>query len=581
MNVPEVSGDSESTKSSSRFSRRKLLAGAGVSFGTTVAGGVFAAHPGLAQKQTEAGPATSNVFGGTAVPLEVTQFAGDWLVANGNLAATRSAVNSPINASNLDRLSIAWTVPVTVSGSMCGRSGMSANAVIIEQSIYYQDLLSNIFALDRMTGKELWRRNYNASNGGPNGVAVANGIVYAATGDTGIVVALDARTGEVKWERDVSDPGFARIEMAPLVYANIVYLGLRPNNVRNGTSQGILYALNAETGTTLWTFDTSIDNPWRSPRIRSGPGLWYPPSVDDMGNLYFGTGNAASFPDDGEYVNGSSGMVSNDRPASTVSIDTATGGVRWAVDAQPQGCCDRDVQQTPVLVTVTLNETPTLVSVSAGKSGTVIATLADSGALLWKTKVGRHEDDECLAAPCHDTGKLYPRDKGILGRFESPIAFAENLIFVPYVDFQMSLTPNTAASTAGGDVSQPTGGLAAIDAVTGDLVWDVKLNAMPVAGATVVNDVVLSGSRDGFLRAYELKTGKEVWKFYASAGLNAPLAIAGDMIVFSAGAPIAPTRDVSNEATPGGSTGVLPVMSVSQEPNVTFQILALKLGLGS
>lgn len=560
------------------MSRRKLLIAAGVSLGAAGAAGVFAHNPGQAQEQTGTGPATPNVLSGTPVPPEVTKYAGGWPVAQGNLAATRAAANSRINASNLGQLEIAWTVPITVSGNF---SGITANAVIIDQSIYYQDMQSNVFVLDRATGKELWRKDYNIPSNGPNGVAVAYGIVYAATGDTSVVFALDAKTGEVKWENDISNHGFECIDMAPLVYDNIVYISTNPNNVTNGNyrggARGILFALDAQTGSTLWTFDTTTDNLWGSPRINSGAGLWYPPSVDDKGNLYFGTGNAGPYPGNKEYPNGSSRPGPNDYAASMVSLDTATGGVRWSINARPHDLYDHDFQQTPVLATVTLNETPTLISVGAGKTGTVIATLADSGALLWKTKVGMHENDERQALP-PGTTKIYP---GGLGGVESPIAFGENMIFAPYIDFPMYLTPTNSDSTAGGDISQATGGLAAIDAVTGDIVWDVKVNAMVVAGATVVNDVVLSGSLDGYLRAYELKTGKEVWKFPASAGLNAPLAIAEDLIVFAAGAPIFTAPEVSNEATPGGPAGVLPATPTSKEPSLKPQIFALRLGLGS
>ena len=71
----------------------------------------------------------------------------------------------------------------------------------------------------------------------------------------------------------------------------------------------------------------------------------------------------------------------------------------------------------------------------------------------------------------------------------------------------------------------PTGGFCAIDAVTGEIVWDNKVPAFVVAGATVVNDVVFSGSFDAKLRAYDVKTGKTVWEWQAPAGLNAPMGV--------------------------------------------------------
>ena len=557
------------------MSRRKLLAGTGASLGAAGLAALIARIPGAAQEQTGTSPATPNVLSGTPVPPEVSKYAGDWPVAQGNLAGTRAAANATINASNIASLTTAWTVPITVSGNF---SGITANAVILDGTVYLQDMASNVFALDRETGKELWHTDFNVPSNGPNGVAVAYDRVYAATGDTSVVFCLDAKSGELIWENDVSNNDFECIDMAPLVYDNIVYISTNPNNVSHGNyrggARGILFALDAASGVTLWQFDTATDNLWGNPRTNSGAGLWYPPSVDDKGNLYFGTGNPGPYPGNEEYPNGTSRPGPNDYADSIVSLDPATGAVRWHVNANPHDLMDHDFQHTPVLATVKLNDTDTLIAVGAGKTGTVIAAAADSGALLWETEVGKHENDKLQELP-PGTTRIYP---GGLGGVESPIAFGDGKIFVPYIDFPMYLTPTNSDSTAGGNIDEATGGFAAIDAATGQIVWDNKVDAIVVAGATVVNDVVLSGSLDGYLRAYDLKTGDTVWEFQASAGLNAPPAVAGDLIVFAAGAPIFSKPGVSAEATPGGPAGVQPATPPSAEQELKPQIYALKLG---
>jgi outer membrane protein assembly factor BamB len=100
----------------------------------------------------------------------------------------------------------------------------------------------------------------------------------------------------------------------------------------------------------------------------------------------------------------------------------------------------------------------------------------------------------------------------------------------------MYVTP-TESGDAPDDRPPSTGGIAALDATTGDIVWDNKVAAFVAAGATVVNDVVLSGSLDGYLRAYDIKTGDQVWEWQGPAGLNAPPAVAGDMIIIPACGP--------------------------------------------
>src|SRR4051812_2624571 len=72
----------------SGISRRKLLAGTGASLGAAGLAALITNLPSVAQEQTGTSPATPNVLSGTPVPPEVTQYAGDWPVAQGNLKAT-------------------------------------------------------------------------------------------------------------------------------------------------------------------------------------------------------------------------------------------------------------------------------------------------------------------------------------------------------------------------------------------------------------------------------------------------------------------------------------------------------------
>src|SRR6185295_12205659 len=90
------------------------------------------------------------------------------------------AVGGPINASNVSTLGVAWTVPITASGAF---GGYSSTPVVVDDVVYTQDLESNVQAIDFKTGKVRWTHKFNSANIGPNGVTVANGNVYGATGD--------------------------------------------------------------------------------------------------------------------------------------------------------------------------------------------------------------------------------------------------------------------------------------------------------------------------------------------------------------------------------------------------------------
>jgi len=143
-------------------------------------------------------------------------------------------------------------------------------------------------------------------------------------------------------------------------------------------------------------------------------------------------------------------------------------------------------------------------------------------------RLGRHggdavEDADRQGPERRDEGVSAGHNRNLprtLGGVESPIAFGDGKVFVPCIDFSMFPTPTTAATAGHVDVSQATGGFAAIDAATGPIVWDNEVDAIVVAGAAVFNDVVLPGSLDGYLRTYDAETGKQVWEFAATAGLE-------------------------------------------------------------
>ena len=72
--------------------------------------------------------------------------------------------------------------------------------------------------------------------------AVANGVVYIGSEDYN-VYALNAATGSKIWSYRTS----SQVESSPAVANGIVYVGSDDDNV---------YALNATKGTTIWTYGT-------------------------------------------------------------------------------------------------------------------------------------------------------------------------------------------------------------------------------------------------------------------------------------------------------------------------------------
>ena len=120
---------------------------------------------------------------GTAVtgtaPAATGRPAAGWTQPDADLAATRD-VASAITSANVSKLGVAWTVPLTISTAHTS-GAYATTPVIVNGVVYAQDLDSNVYAISLATGKVLWTHDYDSPNGGPDGVNVADGVVYAAT----------------------------------------------------------------------------------------------------------------------------------------------------------------------------------------------------------------------------------------------------------------------------------------------------------------------------------------------------------------------------------------------------------------
>jgi outer membrane protein assembly factor BamB len=151
--------------------------------------------------------------------------------------------------------------------------------VIVNGVVYVQDLDSDVFAIGLAAGKVLWTHDYNSPNGGPDGVNLAGGVVYAATAKS--AVALDAATGAQLWSRTLIGNDHEGIAMAPGYNHGTVYVSTVPANVTGQYlpgGEGILWALNAKTGAPEWSWN-QVQNLWGNPGVNSGGGLWYTPSI--------------------------------------------------------------------------------------------------------------------------------------------------------------------------------------------------------------------------------------------------------------------------------------------------------------
>src|SRR5262249_45472280 len=154
-------------------------------------------------------------------------------------------------------------------------------------------------------------------------VTIANGKIYGVTA-TG-VFALDARTGRQLWYNTHIAARKASFDIAAQVAFGKVFVSSALT-----AGGGILYALNANTGVPIWSFETVQDPVGRKIGALGAGGAWNAFLIGPDNSVYAGIGNpyltqfqAQTMPSRELYTD------------SIVKLDQATGKLAWYYQASP------------------------------------------------------------------------------------------------------------------------------------------------------------------------------------------------------------------------------------------------------
>ena len=448
--------------------------------------------------------------------------AGDWTTYGGNDWNQRYSTLKQINTGNVAQL-----VPRKIFQTGIARLGSFENTPIVQNGVMYVTTPYNTaMAYDLNTNKELWRYEHKLGTTifccGPNnrGVAIHGGAhLYMGTLDAHLV-ALDAKTGEVLWDKEVADPAFGySITHAPLVVGDNVIVGV------SGGEYGIrghVTAYSAGSGEQVWrwysipapkgdpTFDDKAPNGWWgtwAPKAedadlhrdiakekadsakyadawqRGGGGVWMTPAYDKASNsLYVTVGNPS--PD----LDGSVRPGDNLYTDAVVAIDATSGKTKWYYQTVPHDVWDLDAVSPPVVARLA-NKT---VVVHAGKTGWVYILDAATGKLVRKsTNFVPHEN--LFALPTPEGTRMLPGANG--GAEWSPIAIDPNLhyAFVAALHQPMHYKVHTAPWEKGrlwlGSAfvaipgEEQYGLYSAVDLKTGKIAWQNKVPQPMMGGA--------------------------------------------------------------------------------------------------
>jgi eukaryotic-like serine/threonine-protein kinase len=235
-------------------------------------------------------PAWQVATGETSSPVEangIVYVAADKLYAiNASTGATVWTLTLPFTVSPTTPTVINGVIYVDRSGTLYALNaatgaaiwtaavppvnGFDTSPVVAGGLVYVGMKNSKLRAYDAATGKPHWTVQMVGGNmqGGP---AVANGIVYTDAGT--MMYALDAKTGATKWTFTAS----AGTGFTPTVANGLVYFG-------TGGSTPTFYALNASTGALVWSFQENRDTADFFEGIAVAHGIAYIPTFD--GYLY-------------------------------------------------------------------------------------------------------------------------------------------------------------------------------------------------------------------------------------------------------------------------------------------------------
>jgi PQQ-dependent dehydrogenase (methanol/ethanol family) len=482
--------------------------------------------------------------------------AGDgnnFLLTNGDYKQTRYYPNREINVGNVSRLHPAWIFQTDVKESL------ETSPIVVNGVMYVTTSFDHIYALNARTGEELW--HYKQKLGpifspccGPNnrGVAVYGDMVYFATLDSKLV-ALDAKTGTMRWESEIADPELGYSEtMAPTAVNGKILLGT------NGGEYGIrgfVKAFDAKTGKLLWTFDTIPENSqgvWATtdatgrdlhrdiaaekaayakngdPFKTLGGGVWQNPSYDAATNrIFFVVGNPS--PD----LDGAVRPGDNLYTDSLVSLDLDTGKYVCHFQYIAHDVWDLDAVSPTVLVDVKDKDGKIVPGVlHAGKTGHLYVHNRNDCSLI-RFSEAMVPQENMWVLPTKDGARMLPGANG--GVEWSPIstnphlglAYAMNLHQPMNYFVENAAYPSGKLWLGGAFKTIPSeeqwGNVTAVDYNTGKIRWQVKTEQPMIGGVlTTAGGLVFTGEGNGAFKAYDAATGSVLWRFQAGAGVNAP-----------------------------------------------------------
>ena len=482
--------------------------------------------------------------------------ARNWLSIRGNYGSWTYSPLDKINDKNVGKMQMAWQYATGVT------EGHQSPPIVNDGYMFLTTPQNQVIALNAKTGQELWRFKkeipaelfqLHPTN---RGVALYGDKVYVATTDC-YLIALDAKTGKQLWSTQIENwkTGYY-MTLAPLAAKGKIMVGVSGGEYG---VRGFVAAVDSESGKMAWRRHTipAPNEPggetWpNNGSYKTGGGsVWVTGSYDAATNTaYWGTGNPGPWTPDLR-------QGDNLFASSTLALDVNTGEIKGHHQYAQNDSWDWDEVTPPMLFDTTIKGKKTPVAVRAGRNGYMwVLERTNSGALKYVNawpyvgnnvfkaldpKTGRPEYDMSKKPSMAQGAAFCPSLWG--GKDWLPEAYnpKTGLVYTMANENMCSELPKgESTSYKAGDLfigfplegvltnvrltegaKDHIGEIQAWDPATGKKVWTqtFKDQIWTPTFTTAGNLVFAGGTPDRKWRAFDAKTGKQLWEYNAASGV--------------------------------------------------------------
>jgi alcohol dehydrogenase (cytochrome c) len=485
---------------------------------------------------------------------------GNWLMNHRTYDAQRYSPLDKINRANVKGLKLAYAVAI---GGAVANENLQSTPLAEDGFLYLTDQWGVLYKIDGRsgdTGRIVWRMDPKQEKAplANRGAALWGNLVVTVANYPARMVATNKDTGQVVWETNLADGQVdLQLTAAPMAIKDKIVLGAAGGD--RGTRDFIV-ALDAATGKVAWQkyvvpapgeagSETWKDknNAWQT----GGGAMWVTGSYDTATNqVLWGTGNPVPMFD--PYYRPGDNLYTN----SLISWDPDTGKMNWYHQYVPGDMWDYDEAGTHILIDGQIAGQPRKLITHSARNGFLYTFERANGQTVlakpyldrinWTAGIDQKTGLPVDYDPKRDiqvysgkqnmtledrTKQLCPSMGGGNNFYPASYSPKTGLLYVPSLSSCNQVTLDPSLSNKAGDWKGATYGniernesdMILADPFTGEIKKKVHLPYPNNSGVvSTAGGIIFTGYTDGTFAAYDDTTLEQLWKINVGSGFNAP-----------------------------------------------------------